>query len=175
MISEDNTERHQLQNLSWLAPCNDVPAKMSQTDHQKRLQLLTEFIYYLFDSILIPLIRTNFHVTESSGNRSQLFFFRHDVWRSLSEPALASLKTKMFEEMDTEQAQKVFDSRGFGFSHIRLLPKETGVRPIMNLKRRAVKKGFKTALGPSINSVLGPVFNMLTFEGVSTLDVHIEC
>lgn len=162
-----NANDPQLQEMPWLAPHNNTSAKMSSSDRQKRLELFSEFAYYLFDSILIPLIRTNFHVTESGGNRSRLFYFRHDVWRSLSEPALASLKLQMFEEMDAESAQKVLESRALGFSHIRLLPKETGVRPIMNLKRRAAKNGFRTTLGPSINSVLAPVFNMLTCERVS--------
>jgi telomerase reverse transcriptase len=82
---------------------------------------------------------------------------------------MTSLKLTMFEEVDPEKAERALKSRGFGFSYVRLLPKETGVRPIMNLKRRAIKKGYKTILGTSINSVLGPVFNMLTFEKASFL------
>jgi telomerase reverse transcriptase len=122
-------------------------------------------VYYMFDSILIPLIRTNFHATESNIHRYRIFFFRQDVWRSVTEPALASLKTTMFEEMKTENAQKILSSRTIGFSHVRLLPKETGVRPIINLKRRVVKGSGKT-LGSSINSILSPVFSVLTYEKV---------
>lgn len=72
----------------------------------------------------------------------------------------------MFEEIKLDKAQQILDSRSLGFSQIRLLPKETGVRPIMNLRRRAVKKGFKNFLGMSINSVLAPVYNVLTLEKV---------
>lgn len=72
----------------------------------------------------------------------------------------------MFEEVDPKTAQRILDGRRLGFSQLRLLPKETGVRPIMNLRRRPLKKGSKT-LGSSINSILAPVYNMLTFEKVS--------
>jgi telomerase reverse transcriptase len=73
----------------------------------------------------------------------------------------------MLEEMNTEDAQKILDSRMLGFSQLRLLPKETGVRPIMNLRRRPLKKGHKKILGSSINSILAPVYNMYTYEKVS--------
>ena len=126
-----------------------------------------EFIYYLFDSILIPLIRTNFHVTESSVHRYRLLYFRQDVWRSIAEQEIASLKVKMFEEVKLEQAQNILDSRTLGFSQVRLLPKEIGVRPIMNLRRRPLEKSQRGMLGSSINTVLAPIYNVLTLERVS--------
>lgn len=135
----------------------------------KRLEIFHEFTYYLFDSLLIPLIRANFHVTESNVHRYRLFFFRHDVWREFSEPAMATLKAAMFEEVKTERARDILASRALGYSQVRLLPKAVGVRPIMNLRRRMLKTGSKTTLGWSINSTLAPVYNMLTYEKVSTL------
>jgi len=139
---------------------------MSQSDSRKRLDLFHELVYYVFDSILIPLIRSHFFVTESNVHRYRVFFFRQDVWRSLCEPQLASLKHTMLEEMNVEDAQKILNSRTLGFSRLRLLPKETGVRPIMNLRRRPLKKGQKKMLGSSINSILAPVYNMYTYEKV---------
>lgn len=139
---------------------------MSQSDSKKRTEIFHEFLYYLFDSLLIPLLRSNFHITESNVHRYKVFYFRHDVWRTLAEPALASLKLTMFEEVKLERAQRILESRSLGFSQVRLLPKETGIRPIMNLRRRALKKGSKTLLGQSINSVLKPVYNVLCYEKV---------
>ena len=155
----------QIANIEWLGPPKSAQQKLSQSDFNKRQEIFHEFLYYLFDSILIPLIRANFHVTESNVHRYRLFFFRHDMWRSLAEPAIASLKITMFQEIKLEQAQKILGSRTLGFSQVRLLPKQTGVRPIMNLRRRPVMKGTNF-LGSSINSVLAPVYNALTFEKV---------
>lgn len=129
-------------------------------------------MYYVFDSILITLIRTNFYVTESNVHKYRLFFFRQDVWRKIAEPAIMSLKASMFEDVKLEHARQILDSRSLGFSQVRLLPKETGVRPIMNLRRRATKKGYKSILGNSINSVLTPLYNILTFEKASC---HQKC
>ena len=152
--------------MDWLVPptVNHL-AKISQTDMQKRKEVLLEFLYYVFDSILIPLIRSNFHVTESNVHQNHLFYFRHDVWRALTEPAMAKIKLDLLEEIKTPKAKKLLDARPLGFSQIRLLPKSAGVRPITNLKRRATKlQNGRLGLGRSINSVMKPVFNVLDFE-----------
>jgi telomerase reverse transcriptase len=156
----------QIADIKCLGPPTLAGKKLSQPDINKRWEIFHEFLYYVFDSLLIPLIRANFHVTESNIHGSRLFYFRHDVWRSLAEPALASLKLTMFEEVKLERAQKLLRSRSLGFSQVRLLPKATGVRPIMNLKRRTLKEGSKNILGSSINAILAPVYNVLTFEKV---------
>lgn len=146
-------------------------AAVSQSDQKKRTEIFLELIYYIFDSLLIPLIRSNFHVTESSAHSNRIFFFRHDVWRAFSEPALTNLKLSMFQEIEMEKAKSILDARSLGFSQIRLLPKETGVRPIMNLRRRVMKMmNGKIILGRSINSVLAPVYNMLNYERAIQLD-----
>lgn len=148
--------------------------KSSQSDTRKRTEIFYEFLYYLFDSFLVPLIRSNFYVTESSVDRYRLFFFRHDVWRYVAEPAMVALKTKMFEEVGTEGALRNLDPRPLGVSHLRLLPKQSTMRPIMNLRRRAFplplerggQQGDKKKLGLSINTLLGPVSSVLRLEKV---------
>lgn len=156
----------QLGTIAWLIPPNVNPAsKTANSDMQKRKEVFLEFIYYVFDSLLIPLIRSNFHVTESNVHRNRLFFFRHDVWRRLTEPSISTLKLNTFEEVKTATARKLLDARALGFSQIRLLPKISGFRPIVNLRRRVTKlQNGKVLLGRSINSVMAPVFNMLDYE-----------
>ena len=152
--------------MSWLNPAHvDTSLRVAASDIRKRKEILLEFVYYVFDSLLIPLIRSNFHVTESNVCQNRLFYFRHDVWRTLTEPAMANFKLSMYEEMKTVKAKKLLDARALGFSQIRLLPKSNGVRPITNLRRRVTKlQNGKVILGRSINSVMAPVFNVLDFE-----------
>jgi telomerase reverse transcriptase len=137
---------------------------------KKRWELIHEVLYYIFDSLLIPLIRTYFYVTESNKHRYQVFYFRHDVWRRVAEPALSLLKRDMFEEMKIAEANAILDSRRLGFSRIRLLPKDSKLRPIMNLRRRQMSKTGAKILRPSINSVLAPVHTVLKFEKVPKTD-----
>ncbi|KXH48894.1 telomerase reverse transcriptase [Colletotrichum simmondsii] len=151
-------------SMEWLAPPGLKGQKTSLTDMKKRHEIMNEFLYYIFDSLLIPLLRSNFYITESSSHRYRLFFFRHDIWRYVAEPAMGTLRTNMFEEIKLDQATAILDSRRLGFSRIRLLPKGKGMRPITNLRRRTEIRGRSSVLGPSINTVLGPIHSMLKLE-----------
>ena len=120
---------------------------------------------------MIPLIRNNFYVTESNTHRYQVFYFRHEVWRQIAEPAMADLRTDMFEEVKLDEAQQILQNRQLGFSQVRLLPKGGKLRPIMNLRRRAMTRGPSRNLGRSINTVLGPIHSLLKLEKVRSSEV----
>lgn len=160
--------------IPWLVPASlqnqpaEAKKKLSLSDFQKRTELLHEFIYYVFDSIVIPLVRTNFYVTESQLHRNRLFFFRHDVWRHLTEQPLADLKSKMFEKVDRGLASGQQKRQYLGFGSLRLLPKSTGVRPILNLGKKVLREtiinGRKRAYFTSINRNIIPISNMLMYE-----------
>ena len=175
--------RNELQNLhvivqgikisaiKWLSPPKLASLKMSTSDRNKRWEIFNEFVYFVFASLLIPLLRSNFYVTESAVHRSRLFYFRHDVWRKIHEPSLAQLKLTMLEAAPRWAGQPNQPIRAkstvqtLGHSTIRLLPKLNGIRIIANLKKKALKtfKG-RTMLSKGINKQLEPVFDVLNYE-----------
>lgn len=159
-----STDRLQIADVGWLQPPNLQGQKASQTDVAKRSELFQEFLYYVFNSLLIPLIRSNFYVTESNTHRHQVLYFRHDVWRFVAEPAMAKLKQSMFEEVKMADATSILNKRPLGFSQIRLLPKGKDMRPISNLRKRTLGTTRSRVLGPSINSVLSPIHTVLKLE-----------
>jgi telomerase reverse transcriptase len=134
----------------------------------KRIEIFHEFVFWIFDSILIPLIRSHFYVTESQTHRNRLFYFRHDLWQQLTHKPFGELKATMFEELEPVRAQRVLAQRTLGFGALRLLPKSTGLRPILNLRKRALKQSTwgkrRTYLAASINTSVTPIYNMLTYE-----------
>ncbi|KAJ2892715.1 hypothetical protein MKZ38_009438 [Zalerion maritima] len=176
----------QVSSLEWLSPPSLRGVRSSATDTQKRHEILNEFLYYLFDSLLIPLIRSNFYVTESNAHRHKIFFFRHDVWKYVAEPAMRGLKDRMFEEVRLGEAMRILEGRKMKFSQVRLLPKvpaaAVGVlggsgesaggsgsggiqmRPITNLRRKQPINKRGNLLGPSINTILTPVQVVLRHE-----------
>jgi telomerase reverse transcriptase len=155
-----------VKEIGWLTPPGKSQnLKMCKSEFDTRKEILSELLYYLFDSYLVPLIRSHFHVTESSVHRNQLFYFRHDVWKAMSEPALQSFKLDMFEEFSTAEIQGAMAQRALGVSKVRLLPKEQGMRPIINLRRRVQRQQHGgLVLGRSINSILTPAFSILNYE-----------
>ncbi|EED18804.1 telomerase reverse transcriptase, putative [Talaromyces stipitatus ATCC 10500] len=155
-------------SLRWLEPpsCPSSNGEhIALSDLRKRTEILHEFMYYIFDSLLIPLVRTNFYVTESQVHKNRLYYFRHDVWRLLIEKPLVDMKSSMFEEIKRDKVSRVLKSKKLSWSSVRLLPKASGARPIINLRRRVAKHiGNHSYLGPSTNSTITPVFNMLSYE-----------
>ena len=169
----DVAQTLKIDDIEWTRPPNvDPTSKISVSDFTKRKELMAELLYYLFDSFLIPLIRSHFHVTESGVHRNQLFYFRHDVWKAIAEPALTSLKHTMLEECNAVGVKKRLSQRALGVSQVRLLPKEQGMRPIINLRRRVQKlQHGQLVLGKSINSILTPAFSILNYEKVARPEV----
>lgn len=159
----------QIARIPWLTPYGTAPdAKPSLSDFTKRREIFYEFVYYLFDSILIPLISANFYVTESQQYKNKLFYFRHDVWQLLAAPSLKTIKSSLFEEVGKASAKLLLDARTLGYSSIRLLPKAVGARVIMNLRKRTITNRYgKLALGRSINSIMAPAHQVLNYERVS--------
>ena len=155
--------------IAWLGSTGPSSQKLCNTDTAKRLEILQEFLYFVFDSLVIPLLRTNFYITESSTDRYQIHYFRHDVWKTIAEPGMALLKHDMLQEVRQDNALETLRSRRLGFSQIRLLPKGDKLRPIMNLRRRGFAINSAKTLQPSINSVLGPIHTVLKLEKVHYL------
>jgi len=155
-----------VKDIDWLKPPGkDKDSSMCKSEFAARKDILSELLYYMIDSYLIPLIRSHFHVTESGVHRNQLFYFRHDVWKTMSEPALTSLKLDMFEECSAAEIHGAMAQRALGVSKVRLLPKEQGMRPIINLRRRVQRQEHGgVVLGRSINSILTPAFSILNYE-----------
>lgn len=154
--------------IEWLSLPGKINKKISKSDYSKRLEILHEFVYYVFDSLLIPLVRAHFYVTETSTRRNRLYYFRQDVWRKLSEPSLASLRLTMYSSIRPGEARAKLQSRSLGYSSLRLLPKARGTRPITNLKRRPLKLASgKRVLGQSINNQLVPLFSVLNYQRMS--------
>lgn len=155
----------QITDIPWLTHGNKCFKNISKSDMRKRTELFAEFMYWLYDSLVIPIIRSNFYVTESNSDKNKLFFYRQDVWRQMTEPTLQHLKTEMFDELRPETVKKLLTLRSLAYGQVRLLPKSMGFRPITNLKKRPeyIQNG-RRLLGKSTNSLLTPIFKVLNYE-----------
>ncbi|SPO21381.1 uncharacterized protein UTRI_00858 [Ustilago trichophora] len=182
-------------DVDWALPQRAISRKrrLTRLEAEDRKKLVLELLYWLFDGLVIPLLRTTFYITETAAYRNKVLYFRQDDWHVLSRPVLGQLKESIFEPLTRAEALSIMSSRKLGYSHVRLLPKETGVRPIVNLRRRSTKqvhmdqqasqsdanrtksktranlasakqKKESLILGQSINYILQSVFHILTYE-----------
>jgi len=132
------------------------------------------------DSVVVTLIRTNFYVTETTVHKNLVFYYRQDLWSRISLPAIKHLCSTVFEELPQGAADAI-DPDCLGVSRLRLLPKQVGLRPLVNL--RASSKNIPgnnrphsdgNPNTPSINNLLQNLFHTLLLEKVSWMIIQNE-
>ncbi|KAE9036345.1 hypothetical protein PR002_g7137 [Phytophthora rubi] len=148
-------EKFQVTNMEW----------MKQTDTQfcppnervKRHQLFEDLLWWVMSSLVFPLLRNLFYITEAEGMANEIAYYQRPVWNVISTLALDDLEGGILQPSN-EQTLPTNPERQLSTSRLRLLPKSSGIRPLMNLST-AVKQDKV-----SVNRSMEAVHRVLTFE-----------
>ncbi len=98
----------------------------SSAEHELIRSFFKAFLWFIFQDFILPLIKFNFYVTESSSVRTKLFFYRHEAWNRISAQNMDDNLDSMFTPTEATQIM----------AKLRLVPKENGkFRPIIAFKR----------------------------------------
>ncbi|XP_057948417.1 telomerase reverse transcriptase isoform X2 [Malania oleifera] len=111
-------------------PC----CKLNECPRITKHELLERWIYWFFSYLVVPLVQANFYVTESEHGEKDVFYYPKSVWENLTNHALTSLTNKRYSVLDAASVRRIISNRSFGFSALRLRPKENGVRALANLQ-----------------------------------------
>ena len=80
-------------------------------EHPNRLRLrqrlLSDWVYWIFTQLVMPLIHTGFYATECEGFRNRVFFFRKPVWAVVRRTTLRKLNGEMFQPLSEAEAALV--------------------------------------------------------------------
>ncbi|CAB4384162.1 unnamed protein product [Rhizophagus irregularis] len=157
----------------WLVPPGDKKS-CNSLERMKRVEVLHEFIWWVFECFVIPLLKLNFHITHNAKYKCRLFYYRQEVWLKMFKQGFEPLKSSTFEEIPTEKVTEVLNGKTLGYSKVKFIPKddEGNLRPIVNMKcpmhktvemsNRATHKDLKRP--PSINSILNTTYQILNYE-----------
>ena len=85
--------------------------------------------------LLAPLLRGHFYCTESEAYRQQVFYYRKPVWAALARTAAEDLRQRQFTALPAAEARAILQGRKLGVARLRLLPKRSGMRCLVNLGR----------------------------------------
>ncbi|KAK8629754.1 hypothetical protein V6N13_078583 [Hibiscus sabdariffa] len=96
-------------------------------------KLLVSWILWFFSSLVVPLVQANFYVTEGERGKLDVFYYRKPVWQKFIDCAVTCLKDQSYHELDEAAVRAIICRRPFGFSKLRLCPKQNGVRMLANL------------------------------------------
>lgn len=146
-----------LQRLSPLqfAPIRDLPISNKEAFLHWR-KILGKIFSWLLSKFVVSAIRCNFYVTESTVSRSVALFIRHSLWNLLAEAFQRSKAfTSTFDPL-VSRSSATLDAylnayHGTQPPVLRFLPKQKGLRSIVNLSRSRSHSG---APAPSQNQQL---------------------
>ncbi|CAG8605819.1 1264_t:CDS:10, partial [Dentiscutata erythropus] len=147
--------------------------KNNKVEADKRSELLYEFIWWIFDCFVIPLLQTNFYITTNAKYKNLVFYYRKDIWLRIEKYNMESLPANTFEEVPKETEKQFLDNSILGYCTARFLPKglKGEMRRVINLNRVQSKvsillvevDGEKNPKR-SVNTILQDTFQVLTFE-----------
>lgn len=110
--------------------------KCGKHSHKALLQqrMLANWMFWLFSSLIVPLIQAHFYVTESENGRQSVFYYRKNVWAKILKGVVKDLSRTNYRRLSAVSLASILQRRSLGFSRVRFLPKAIGVRPIANLR-----------------------------------------
>eukprot|EP01117_Protostelium_nocturnum_P015975 TRINITY_DN6237_c0_g2_i2.p1 TRINITY_DN6237_c0_g2~~TRINITY_DN6237_c0_g2_i2.p1 ORF type:complete len:1261 (+),score=472.14 TRINITY_DN6237_c0_g2_i2:58-3840(+) len=168
---EQAVEGFQISHCLWVKP-NGKPTKVTLEESRIQKSLVYRFIYWFFTFFIIPVIKTFFYCTEHGAFKNKIFFYRRGVWANIRKKVLEDFKSSIFNKLDKKEALSILSKRTFSFSYIRILPKKTGARPILNFRRKPSEKEYKMLASSNkrfinplcINIILQNVFLVIKHE-----------
>ncbi|OVA12268.1 Telomere reverse transcriptase [Macleaya cordata] len=113
-----------------LTGCN----KISNVKSILKKKLFACWIYWFFSCLVAPILQASFYITESEVGRLDIFYYRKPIWENLTNRAVTYLRERNYRLLDDNVLRRILSKRSFGFSKVRLCPKENGVRALANLK-----------------------------------------
>ncbi|XP_021655586.2 telomerase reverse transcriptase [Hevea brasiliensis] len=108
--------------------------KLNNAASSLKHMLLQRWILWFFSCLVVPLVQANFYVTESEHGKQDIFYYRKSIWEKLKNRTIGCLKDQNYQCLDASDVKRIISKRLFGFSKLRLCPKENGARMLANLK-----------------------------------------
>ncbi|KZV30425.1 telomerase reverse transcriptase [Dorcoceras hygrometricum] len=99
-----------------------------------RHKILECWIFWFFTHLVSPVVQANFYVTESENEKQEVFYYQKSFWKILLKEAEKCLKDQSYSQLNDATNRKILGKRSFGFSRIRLCPKQKGFRVLANLQ-----------------------------------------
>ncbi|KAE9288033.1 hypothetical protein PF001_g20705 [Phytophthora fragariae] len=149
-------EEFQVTNVEWMKLQTDTKF-CPPNERAKRHQLFEDLLWWVMSSLVFPLLRNLYYITEAEGMANEIAYYQRPVWNVISTLALDDLEGGILQP-SSEQTLPNNQERQLSTSRLRLLPKSSGIRPLMNLSTAVEQDKV------SVNRSMEAVHRVLTFE-----------
>jgi hypothetical protein len=100
--------------------------------------IMKSIIHWVFDFLIVQIIRSHFYVTEKQGDHYKTFFYHKKDWDLVIKINQKKLETQ-FKPIDIKDAKKELEHNDLAFGKLRLMPKSSSCRPIVSYRRKTHK------------------------------------
>ena len=162
-------------DMRWLDGPGGGKRRVDRFHHLKRVAAASTLLLWVMSDVLVPLLRCCFHVTDTEAGRQSLSYYPHTVWQAIAQRSIASLTSSpspslppQFTRVPSSSVSRLLPRR-LGIGHLRLRPRRTTLRPIINLTRPSHLPSHQPPphpphTFPGVNSTLRSTFDVLTWE-----------
>ncbi|POM77074.1 Hypothetical protein PHPALM_5599 [Phytophthora palmivora] len=119
--------KFQVTTVKWLDG-NSSSSYCPPNERVKRHQLVEDLLRWVISALVFPLLRNLFYITEAEGMANEIAYYQRPVWNVISTLALDDLEGGILQP-----SIECNEERQLATSRLRLLPKASGIRPLMNL------------------------------------------
>jgi len=65
----------------------------NQGESEIRKKMVSQFLEWIFNYVLIPLLRSNFYITESGPYKKRIFYYNHQIWNGIKHQAFSNIQS----------------------------------------------------------------------------------
>lgn len=99
--------------------------------------LLSNICEWIYNGVVIPIMRYNFYCTEKHSEGSKVSYYRKPIWTMISKLALREFEEDNLEYVTPKERNELRNLNNYPVAKLRLVPKGSTFRPIMTFLRKA--------------------------------------
>lgn len=127
-------EKFSIDNIEWMR-------YNSNHKNAKHFKRENEFVWWcllkwIFEDLLISLMRCYFYATEKQKEYSRIFYYRKNIWSLVMKLSIEDLLLQNIMRVEKREMKQQCESHNFAPAKMRLIPKNETFRPIMTFNRK---------------------------------------
>ena len=123
-------------HCTWTYKSRKRPKHVPRSFSSWQRKTIEDIVLWIVAKFIMPLLKACFYVTESGQHRKRVFYFRRNSWAAIECLARDTCCSKNFIEVrKSVVTEAISNGSACGCGKIRVIPKATKLRPIINMRR----------------------------------------
>ena len=150
-------EKINTRDIEWMRP--SCKKSVFQYFDKENQYVIWKLFQWIFEDVIVSLIRCFFYVTEQQKSYSKTYYYRKNVWDVIMKMSIADLEKDTLLPVKREEVNDWKTNLKFAPGKLRLIPKKSTFRPIMTFNKKIIELGRATK--ETTNTKLGKSHLML--------------